>query len=137
MQHVENMSNMPKDFDAIAIVVDWLDAYRKRDLAALLDLYADDASLACVCDGNAVIHGRATLEAYWRPRLDAFPAAAFGLEEITPTMDGVVLDYSGLDGKPVRVFFTFSPDGKIQHTRCGPSIATAADDCPSPQPPAG
>ncbi len=68
MQHVENMSNMPKDFDAIAIVVDWLDACRKRDLAALLDLYADDASLECVCDGNAVLCGRAALEAYWRPR---------------------------------------------------------------------
>jgi hypothetical protein len=45
MQYVEGMSNMPKDFDAIAVVVDWLDACRKRDLGALLDLYADDAGL--------------------------------------------------------------------------------------------
>src|SRR5258705_7672242 len=137
MQHVESMSNTPKDFDAIAIVVDWLDACRKRDLAALLDLYADDASLECVCDGNAVICGRAALEAYWRPRLDAFPAAAVGLEEITPTIDGVAFDYSGLDGQPVRVLFTFSPDGKIQHTNCGPLIPNAADHCPGQQSPPG
>ena len=58
------MSDVPKDFDPIAIVVDWLDACRKRDLAALLDLYAADASLECACDGIS-IQGHSALEAYW------------------------------------------------------------------------
>jgi len=90
------MSNMPEDFDPIAVVVDWLDACRKRDLAALLDFYGDEASLECACDG-IFIHGRSALEAYWRPRLDAFVPTAFGLEEIAPTPDGVVLDYSSFE----------------------------------------
>jgi ketosteroid isomerase-like protein len=111
---------MPEDFDQIAIVVDWLDACRKRDLAALLDLYAEDASIECDCDGTAVLQGRPALEAYWRPRLNGLAPAAFGLEEITPGADGVVLDYTSFDDKPVRIAFTFSPAGKILQTICAP-----------------
>ena len=113
------MSNMSEDFDPIAVVVDWLDACRKRDLAALLDLYGSEASLECSCDGIH-IHGRDALEAYWRPRLGDLVPTAFGLEEIEPTPDGVVLDYSSFEGKPVRIEFYFVPGGKIGQTRCGP-----------------
>jgi hypothetical protein len=137
MQHGDTMSNLPEDFDQIAVVVDWLDACRKRDLAALLDLYADDASLECVCDGAALLQGRAALEAYWRPRLDTFPPSAFGLEEITPTANGVVLDYSGVDSEPVRISFSFAPDGKILQTICGPSVAISSYGRISPRTPAG
>lgn len=112
---------MPRDFDPIAAVVDWLDTCRRRDLAGLLDLYAADASLQCACDGTTLIHGRDALEAYWRPRLDAFVPTAFGLEEIAPVADGVVLDYSSFEGKPVRISFGFSPEGKISRTVCGPA----------------
>ena len=112
--------SVPKDFDPIAVVVDWLDACRKRDLAALLDLYATEASLECACEDIA-IRGREALEAYWRPRLDALAPTAFGIEESAPTRDGVVLDYSSFAGKPVRIIFNFSPDGKISQTRCGPA----------------
>lgn len=127
---------MSGDFDQIAVVVDWLDACRRRDLAALLDLYADDASLECRCDGMQLVHSRAALKAYWQARFDAFSPSAFGLEEITPTADGVMLDYSGHDGGPVRMVFAFTVDGKIRHTHCGPSIATAAGDGTGAQPPA-
>jgi hypothetical protein len=113
------MSGVPQDFDPIAVVIDWLDACRRRDLSGLLDLYAGDASLECACDGIS-IKGRSALEAYWRPRLDAFATDAFGLEEIEPTEDGVVLDYSSHEGKPVRIVFAFAPDGKIRQTSCGP-----------------
>lgn len=108
------------DFDQVAVVVDWLDACRNRDLTALLDLYADDAKLECRCGEAEVSQGRAELESYWRPRLGALAPAAFGLEEITPAAGRVVLDYLGYDGKPVRTAFAFTPDGKIQHTSCAP-----------------
>jgi ketosteroid isomerase-like protein len=111
---------MPEDFDQVAIVVDWLDACRRRDLAALLDLYADDASIECACDGRAVLNGRTALAAYWQPRLQSMVPTAFGLEEITPSADGVVLDYSSFEGKPVRIFFAFSTAGKIRQTICRP-----------------
>ncbi len=101
------------------MVVDWLDACRSRDLNALLDLYAADARLECSCESGKVHRGRAELDAYWRPRLDSQAPVAFGLEEITPEADGVVLDYLSYEGKPARIHFSFDQSGKIMQTRCG------------------
>ena len=114
-------AELPEDFDRVAVVVDWLDACRSRDLHALLDLYAEDARLECNCDSVKVHRGRAELEAYWRPRLNSQAAVAFGLEEITPGADGVALDYLSYEGKPVRIHFSFNEFGKIMQTRCGPA----------------
>jgi ketosteroid isomerase-like protein len=113
---------LSKDFDQIAIVVDWLDACRARDLEALLDLYAQDASLECACnDDRKIFQGRANLASYWRPRLGDFSPTAFGVDEITPNVEGVVVDYISFEGKPVRIHFAFDGDGKILQTRCEPS----------------
>lgn len=111
---------MPNDFDQIAVVVDWLDACRRRDLDMLLDLYAPEASLECRCDGATVRKGRARLASYWRPRLDSLVPNAFGLEEIEPTPDGVQLDYVSHEGLRVRMIFSFTTDGKILRTHCAP-----------------
>src|SRR6188474_544172 len=99
--------DIANDIDQVAVVVDWLDACRRHELGSLLDLYASEASLECDCDGRNNYAGRAALESYWRPRLEAFSPNAFGLEEITPSADGVMLDYLNCDGKPVRIVFTF------------------------------
>jgi ketosteroid isomerase-like protein len=117
----DGIADLAENFDRIALVVDWLDACRNRDLAALLDLYADDAKLDCRCGVIEVREGRTELEAYWRPRLEARVPGAFGLQEITPTADGVVLDYLNHDGKPVRIAFGFTCDGKIRQTGCMPA----------------
>ena len=117
---MNGIADLTDDFDQIALVVDWLDACRNRDLVALLDLYADDATLECRCGGAKVSEGRAGLESYWRPRLNTIASTAFGLEEITPTTEGVVLDYLSYEGKPVRIAFTFSRDAKIQRSACLP-----------------
>jgi len=118
---VDGIADLADDFDQMALVVDWLDACRNRDLATLLDLYADDATLECQCGEVKVSEGRAELESYWRPRLNAIAPTAFGLEEITPTAEGVVLDYLSHEGKPVRIAFIFSRDAKIQRTACSPA----------------
>src|ERR1700710_2590891 len=110
------MSNLPDNFDHVAIVIDWLDACRRRDLVALLDLYAGDASLLCECEKQKTCRGRSQLEAYWRSRLDGNAPNAFGLEEIAPSPGGVELDYLSHEGKPVRIVFTFAADGKILQT---------------------
>ena len=115
---MDGMVQLVNDFDQVALVVDWLDACRNRDLTTLLDLHADDATLECRCDGVKV-SGRAELETYWRPRLQALAPNAFGLEEITPTAECVVLDYLSHDGKPVRIAFSFSRDARIQRAACG------------------
>jgi len=117
---VDGITDLTDDFDQIALVVDWLDACRNRDLTTLLDLYADDARLECQCGEAGVSEGRASLESYWRPRLDALAPTAFGLQEISPTAAGVVLDYLSHEGKPVRISFSFSRDARIQRTACLP-----------------
>lgn len=117
---VDGIADLADDFDQVALVVDWLDACRNRDLAALLDLYADNARLECRCGDANVREGRAELESYWRPRLDAVAPAAFGLEEIMPSAENVVLDHLSHEGRPVRIVFTFSRDGKILRTDCAP-----------------
>ena len=86
-------SALPNDFDQIAVVVDWLDACRRRDLDAVLDFYAAEASLECQCGGATLSVGRARLASYWGPRFDGFAPNAFGLDAIQPTPDGVQLDY--------------------------------------------
>ena len=123
-----DMSNPPEDVDQVAVVVDWLDACRRRDLGSLLDLYASDASLQCECDGGSAYAGRAALEKYWRTRLAAFSPDAFGLEEIALSSDGVVLDYLNGEGKPVRIVFTFDAAGKILQARCGPFTPASLPD---------
>jgi hypothetical protein len=111
---------LPNDFDQIAVVVDWLDACRRRDLEALLDLYAAEASLECQCDGSTVSEGQARLASYWSPRLKSFVPNAFGLEEIQPTPDGVQLAYMSHEGLPVRMVFSFTAGGKVLRTHCAP-----------------
>ena len=129
---MHGIANLADDFDRIALVVDWLDACRNRDLAMLLDLYADNARLECQCGEAKVSEGRAGLESYWKPRLDTLAASAFGLEEIMPTTDGVVLDYASFEGEPVRMAFSFSPEGKIRRTSCRPAAAVTGNDNFSP-----
>ena len=111
------------DFDQVALVVDWLDACRNRDLTSLLDLYAVDARLECHCGEVAVSEGRSELESYWQPRLASLTPTAFVLEEIVPTVDGVELDYLNDQGRPVHIAFIFTRDGKIQRTSCGAAAA--------------
>lgn len=113
---------MSNDFDQMAVVVDWLDACRMRNMDALLDLYSQNASLECTCDEANIHTGRAGLESYWRPRLATVSPTAFGMDEIVPAGDGVVLDYLSFEGKPVRIFFTFDGDGKILQSRCAPTV---------------
>ncbi len=116
------------DFDSLALVFDWLDACRKRDVAALLELHADDATFECGCDEIGLREGRAELEACWRPRFDAIVPSAFGLEEIMPAVDGMVLDCLSYEGKPVRIAFTFTLDGKIRQTACASASCTTRQE---------
>jgi hypothetical protein len=106
-------------FDKMALVVDWLDACRNQDIEGLLACYADTARLECACEATDAC-GRAGLAAYWKPRLTGFVPKAFGLKEITPHADGVLLDYLNFEGKPVRIVFSFDTSGRISHMRCEP-----------------
>ena len=112
-----------RKFDEIAIVVDWIDACKKRDLKSLLDLYDDAAVVEC-CEGGS-FKGRSEMARYWRPRLARAGTEAFEIDALFPELDGVSLDYRGYDGKPMRTIFRFNEVGKIQVTACDPIRAAA------------
>ena len=114
-------------FDEIGVVVDWLDACRKRDLDAVLELYEPEATLDCICNGERSYRGIDQLRTYWAERLGGFSQTAPGIEDLHPAGGGVLLDYSTQNAS-VRIQFSFSREGKILHTRCE-EIPRCVEDC--------
>ena len=102
----------------MGVVIDWIDAYRQRELSTLIELY-DDAAIVDCCEGGR-FNGRAELERYWQSRLIRSIPSAFEIDVLVPDGDGVLLDYKGHDGKAVRTLFRFNHNGKIIHTACEP-----------------
>jgi hypothetical protein len=112
------MSNARDSFDAIGIVIDWIDACKQRRLEGLLDLYDDGAVVECCECGS--FRGRSEMERYWKPRLARAGTGAFEIDVLMPDKDGVLLDYRGYDGRLVRTYFRFTDAGKISLTACDP-----------------
>jgi hypothetical protein len=117
------MSGARDGFDAIGVVVDWIDACKQRRLYDLLNLYDAAATVEC-CEGGS-FHGRSEMESYWAPRLVRSRQGAFEIDLLMPDKDGVTLDYLGYDGVPVRTHFRFTSTGKISRTVCAPIRAAA------------
>ena len=117
------MSHARDGFDAVGVVVDWIDACRQRRLDDLLNLYDALATVEC-CEGGS-FRGRSEMESYWSPRLAQSRQGAFEIDALMPEPDGVVLDYRGYDGQPVRTHFRFTSTGKISRTACAPIRAAA------------
>jgi hypothetical protein len=114
------MSLTPNDFDPLAIVVDWLDACRSGALNAVLELYDEQATVECNCEGVTPT-GRASLSAYWAGKLrNEFPTA-YTLDDLTVTADGIWVEYRNSKGRPIRAHFHFNATGKILRTSCGPN----------------
>jgi len=104
-------------FDAMAVAVDWLDAYRAADLDTILGMYADDAVVECGCDGSKVISGPEGLRAYWQRRLADYPASH--LDDLQPSGDGATISYVARNGV-VSATLRVNREGRITVLRCGP-----------------
>lgn len=113
------MSILRDEFDPLAAIVDWLDSCRVGDLGALVDMYDERATLECGCDSLTLV-GRASIAAYWGPKLATASAAAFAMDDLTLTADGACLDYQNYEGNPVRLLFRFTRSGMILHSECRP-----------------
>jgi len=112
------MSTSSDNFDPLAVVVDWLDACRMRELDTLLDLYDESATLECNCE-RVSLTGREAIAAYWAQRLERRIHSTFTLDDMILTDCGVLVDYRGHEGKAIRIHFHFSRSGRILHTSCG------------------
>lgn len=104
--------------DALAIAVDWLDAYRDGDIDAILKMYAEDASIECGCGGAKVVSGLLGISAYWNQRVENYPAGE--LDDLQPEPEGGATISYVTRGKVVRAVIEFDVNGRIRSLRCGP-----------------
>ena len=103
-------------FDAMAAAVDWLDAYRAGDIDVILEMFAEDAAVECRCGGMTTIIGKEGLRAYWKRRLQDYPAS--DLDDVQPSNDGAAISYHARD-RVVGAMLEFNPAGRITLMRCG------------------
>ena len=118
------MSNTRDAFDAVGVVVKWLDACKERRLSVLVNLYDDSATVDCRGEGR--FEGRTALRRYLRAKLQHQKPGAFAIDALVPDAAGVCLDYRDCDGQAVRTHFQFSPAGKIVHTASTPVAGDGA-----------
>jgi hypothetical protein len=109
---------MANSFDNMASAIDWLDHYKAKSLE-LLDLYADDAIIACGCCNAKVLSGRPSFRPYWAERFEQKPAVE--LIELEDWQVGVVAVTYRTEIDVVRAVLTFDAQtGLIVRQRCGP-----------------
>jgi len=142
MERDEPLSNQA--LDPIAAVMDWLGACAEGRLDDLLDMYEENASLECGCDGPYIYCGRAILGGYWSSRLADSAPQAFTLNNVLPGEDPncVVLDclsheanlFESISGsrRPGRFPERFAARFKRAGQQCDYSVWTyAADGSPA------
>lgn len=79
-QHYSGSSKAPRDHEeAMAFALSWADAWNRRDVSEVLSHCADGVVFtspkARELTGDAVVRGKAELEAYWRRAVERLPAA--------------------------------------------------------------
>ena len=101
---------------------EWIAAWNKRDLAAVLGSFAPEATFrsprASALTGSAVLEGRKAIQSYWEDGLAQLPRLNFTLVDAVcdePAQSMVVLYEAELNGPPCRAceFFYFDDDKKV------------------------
>jgi len=122
---VDGIADLADNFDQVALVVDWLDACRitisPRCSISMRMMRRSNAAAAKQRSAKAAPNSNPTGS---RASMRLRPPRRAG--EVTPTAEGVVLDYLSNEGKPVRIVFGFTHDGKIRQTSCAPARASFA-----------
>ena len=71
----------------------WLDAYNRRDLEALLALFADDAVHTSPKLTTRELRGKAALREWWSTAMQRLPSLHYAFRHLTVTGDRAVLEY--------------------------------------------
>ena len=123
------MSFRLHDVDPIGLAMDWLETCKRKQLAALTELYAESAVFECECETIDNFVGQGRILDYWQPIFALPPPRPFKLEQIWPEATGIALVYRFMDQPLVRISFQFNAAGKIARSRCRPEpvlpLATA------------
>ncbi len=85
--------------EARAFATGWIDAWNRRDLAAVLAHYSDDirffSPIAETVAGKPCLEGKAALAAYWERALEKYASLCFTMEEFaySPERDLLAIYY--------------------------------------------
>jgi ketosteroid isomerase-like protein len=98
---------------------DWVAAWNAHDLDRIMTHYEDAvqltspvaAQLLGTPDGKVV--GKASLRAYFRRGLEAYPELHFRLADVLCGISSVVLYYTNQKGTRTAEFMEVSPTGKV------------------------
>jgi len=105
--------------EAWKLAKDWVAAWNAHDLELILTHYEEAveltspvaAQLLGVADGKVV--GKASLRAYFRRGLEAYPELRFELEDVLWGLNSVVLCYKNQKGTRSAEFMELSANGKV------------------------
>ena len=112
------MSFRLHEVDPIGLAMDWLETCKRKQVAALAELYAETAIFDCECQCSGNIVGRDKILEHWQPKFAVPPPRPFKLEQIWPEVAGIALVYRYQDEPLVRVSFQFDAAGRIERSRC-------------------
>ena len=102
---------------AEAFAANWLDAWNRHDINAILSHYADDVVfLSPVAEqrvGNGRVVGRDALGRYWSAGLSQQPLLQFELEKVLTGFETITICYRNHRGQSVAETFEFNQSGKV------------------------
>jgi hypothetical protein len=102
---------------------DWIDAWNRHDLDAILRHYAPDVEFtspfvpALSGDQSGTLHGRERLAAYFQKGLQAYPDLHFDFIQILTGIDSLLLYYRSVNGMLAAEMMTVNAEGLIQLVR--------------------
>lgn len=97
---------------------DWIDAWNRHDLDAILAHYADDFEMRSPYiaqiggEPSGVLRGKSAVGAYWTAALAKMPELHFTLLDTFVGVDSLIIHYQGVRG-PVAEVFEFDPNGLV------------------------
>lgn len=97
---------------------DWIAAWNRHDLDAILAHYADDFEMRSpyivqiAGEPSGVLRGKAAVGAYWTAALERMPELRFTLIDVFVGVDSLLLHYQGARG-PAAEVFEFGPHCKV------------------------
>ncbi len=109
---------------------DWLNAWNRHDLEAILSHYADDIQFASpyvvllADEPSGVLHGKAALRNYWHKGLQRIPELHFDLSDVLIGIDSLTLYYRGHNGMAAETF-VFNASGLVQQAMACYALPTS------------
>jgi steroid delta-isomerase-like uncharacterized protein len=105
-----------------AFAADWIDAWNRHDLDAILSHYADavvfTSPFAMRLTGSETVRGKDALRAYFAAALTKFPDLHFRLRHTLAGVNGLVLVYDSVEGLLAAEAFGFDAVGKVCRVNC-------------------